>query len=66
MSEKSIKPGEEIVNEFFERLRDENGLDEKTRDALYKLYKQGIFRKTQVKKALDEIRGEALGEEDAD
>lgn len=64
LTEKDIKSGEEIVHEFFEKVKDDNALDEKTRDALYNLYKKGSFTRTQIKKALEKVREEALGEKE--
>ena len=61
---KDIKSGEEIVHEFFEKVKDDNALDEKTRDALCNLYEKGSFTRTQIKKALHKIREEALGEKE--
>jgi hypothetical protein len=67
LTDKTIKSGDEIVHEFFEKVKDDNELDEKTRKALCNLHEQGKFTRTQIKNVLHKIREEALGEtENAD
>lgn len=59
-----IKSGEEIVKEFFEKVKKDSGLDQETREALFELFQEGNLKKASIKKKLDSIRNVALGEED--
>ena len=50
--------------EKIEKVKDDNTLDEKTRNALCNLHDEGKFTRTQIKNALNKIREEALGEKE--
>ena len=60
MSKKSIASGEEVVNEFFQEVKKDKKLDKATKEALLELYEEGKFKKTHIKKKLDDIRQAAL------
>ena len=64
MSANSIRSGEEIVKEFFEKVKKDSSLDKNTREAIFELFKKGNLKKASIKKELDSIRSAALGEED--
>jgi hypothetical protein len=59
----NIKSGEEIVKEFFKKVKKDSNLDKDTREALFELFQQGNLKKASINKKLDSIRNAALGEE---
>lgn len=65
MTDEIIKSGEEIVNEFFEQVLEDERLDRATREALSELFKTGNFSKVAIEKRLESIR-EAAVKEDGD
>ncbi len=60
----NIKSGEEIVKEFFGKVKEDSDLDKETREALFELFQEGNLRKASIKRKLDSMRNAALGEED--
>jgi len=64
LSDEIIKSGEEIVNEFFQQVLKDEGLDRATREALSELFKAGNFSKAAIEKKLDCIREAAVKEDD--
>jgi len=64
LNKKTIKSGDEIVNEFFKQVMKDKTLDQETTKALLELYTDGKFKRPQIKKKLDAIRESILEEED--
>ena len=64
MNSTNIKSGEEIVKEFFGKVKKDSNLDKETREALFELFQEGNLRRASIKRKLDSIRSAALGEED--
>ena len=62
MTEPSIKTGEEIVEEFFEGVKENEDYDKGTREALYRLFQANIFTRTKVTRALATERQKAIKE----
>jgi hypothetical protein len=57
-----IKSGDEIVNEFFEQILNDENLDRATREALSDLFKEGNFSKVAIERRLESIREAAVKE----
>ena len=62
MTETSIKTGEEIVEEFFEGLKENEDYDKGTREALYTLFQANTFTRTKITRALATERQKAIKE----
>lgn len=62
MTETSIKTGEEIVEEFFEGLKENEDYDKGTREALYRLFQANTFTRTKITRALATERQKAIKE----
>jgi len=56
MSRQIISSGEEVVNEFFNEVYQDDTLDKKIRELLYQLYKKGKLNTKQIRKKLEEQR----------
>ena len=63
MTDEIIKSAEEIVNEFFEQVLKDEGLDRATKEALSELFKTGNFSKGAIEKRLESIREAAVKED---
>jgi hypothetical protein len=64
MSDGIIKSGEEIVNEFFEQVLNDETLDRPTRQALVGLFKADSFSKAAIEKKLESVREVTIKEDD--
>jgi hypothetical protein len=62
VTEPRIKTGEEIVEEFFEGVKENEDYDKGTREALYRLFQANIFTRTKVTRALATERQKAIKE----
>jgi hypothetical protein len=56
----TIKSGKEILDEFFDGLKEISGIDPKIADALIGLYQNNKFNEKQIFNALIELREEAI------
>lgn len=62
MTETSIKTGEEIVEDFFEGLKENEDYDKGTRVALYRLLQANSFTRIKITRALETERRKAIKE----
>lgn len=53
---KKVKSGKEILNEFFNDLKEIKGVDSTIANAIYDLYKEEKFSDANVKNKLQELR----------
>jgi hypothetical protein len=54
--EQQVKSGRDILNEFFEEIKDIEGIDKEISRMLVELYSQGKLTDTNIKTELDKLR----------